>query len=65
MNDIMQSNESLGVLRLIFQSARAGRGPVIGRKHSGGPWPLSHFYREQTSGLLRTVRVVIQPESSG
>ena len=32
-NYIMQSNESLGVLRLIFPSARAGRRPVIGWKH--------------------------------
>ena len=27
---VMQSNESLGVLRLIFPFARAGRQPVIG-----------------------------------
>ena len=27
---VMQSNESLGVLRLIFSSARAGQRPVIG-----------------------------------
>ena len=48
----MQSNESLEVLRLIFPSARAGRQPVIGLKHFGGPWPLSHFYRELTSGCI-------------
>ena len=48
----MQSNESLGVFRLIFPSARAGRQPVIGRKHLGGPWPLSHFYRELSSGCI-------------
>ena len=55
---VMQSNESLGVLRLIFPSARAGQRPVIGRrpvigwKHLGGPWPLSHFYRELSSGFI-------------
>ena len=48
----MQSNESLGVLRLIFPSARAGRRPVIGWKHLGGPWPLSDFYRELSSGCI-------------
>ena len=47
----MQSSESLGVLRLIFPSARAGR-PVIGWKHFGGPWPLSDFYRELSSGCI-------------
>ena len=35
----MQSNESLGVLRLIFLLASPGQQPVIGSKHSGGPWP--------------------------
>ena len=48
----MQSNESLGVLRLIFPSSRAGRRPVIGWKHLGGPWPLSDFYRELSSGCI-------------
>ena len=46
-------------------SHRAGQWPVIGWKHLGGPWPLSHFYRELSSGCIRTVRVVIQSESSG
>ena len=59
----MQSNESLGVLRLIFPSSRAGRRPVIGWKHLGGPWPLSDFYRDCPQGVLQTERVVIQPES--
>ena len=49
---VMQSNESLGVLRLIFPSSRAGRWPVIGWKHLGGPWPLSDFYRELSSGCI-------------
>ena len=49
---VMQSNESLGVLRLIFLSSRAGRRPVIGWKHLGGPWPLSDFYRELSSGCI-------------
>ena len=49
----MQSNESLGVLRLIFPSSRAGRPrPVIGWKHLGGPWPLSDYYRELSSGCI-------------
>ena len=48
----MQSSESLGVLRLIFPSSRAGRWPVIGWKHLGGPWPLSDFYRELSSGCI-------------
>ena len=48
----MQSNESLGVLRLIFPSSRAGRRPVIGWKHLSGPWPLSDFYRELSSGCI-------------
>ena len=48
----MQSNESLGVLRLIFPLARAGRQPVIGWKHLGGPWPLSDFCRELSSGCI-------------
>ena len=39
----------LGVLRLIFPSARAGQRPVIGWKHFGG---FSHFYRELTSGCI-------------
>ena len=49
---VMQSNESFGVFRLIFPSARAGRRPVIGWKHLGGPWPLSDFYRELSSGCI-------------
>ena len=46
-----ESNESLGVFRLIFP-ARVGRRPVIGWKYLGGPWPLSHFYREPSSGCI-------------
>ena len=60
----MQSNESLGVLGLIFLSSRAGRRPVIGWKHLGGPWPLSDFYRELSSGCITDWKG-IQPESSG
>ena len=36
----------------LFPSARAGRRPVIGWKLLGGPWPLSHFYRELSSGCI-------------
>ena len=48
----MQSIESLGVLKLIFPLARAGRWPVTGSKHLGGPWSLSHVYRELSSGCI-------------
>ena len=50
---VIQSNESLEVLRLIFPSARAGHGPC-------------HTFMESCpQAVLRTYRVVIQPESSG
>ena len=65
----MQSNESLGVLRLIFPSAPVVQGlttacdwleaPVLG--HS----PCHRFKESCPQGVLRTIRVVIQPESSG
>ena len=60
----MQSNESLGVLRLIFPLARAGRRPVI-ESTWVGHGPCHTFIESCPQGVLRTVRVVIQPESSG
>ena len=54
----MQSNESLGVLRLIFPSARAGRRPVIGWKHLVGHGPCHTFIESCPQGVLRTVRVL-------
>ena len=65
----MQSSESLGVLRLIFPSAPVVQGwttacdwleaPLLG--HS----PCHRFIESCPQGVLRTIRVVIQPESSG
>ena len=52
----MQSNESLGVLRLIFllsESSRLGHGPC------------QTFIESCPQGVLQTERIVIQPESSG
>ena len=65
----MQSSESLGVLTLIFPSAPVVQGwttacdwleaPLLG--HS----PCHRFIESCPQGVLRTIRVVIQPESSG
>ena len=65
----MQSSESLGVLALIFPSAPIVQGwttacdwleaPLLG--HS----PCHRFIESCPQGVLRTIRVVIQPESSG
>ena len=65
----MQSSESLGVLTLIFPSAPIVQGwttacdwleaPLLG--HS----PCHRFIESCPQGVLRTIRVVIQPESSG
>ena len=65
----MQSSESLGVLTLIFTSAPVVQGwttacdwleaPLLG--HS----PCHRFIESCPQGVLRTIRVVIQPESSG
>ena len=65
----MQSSESLGVLMLIFPSAPVVQGwttacdwleaPLLG--HS----PCHRFIESCPQGVLRTIRVVIQPESSG
>ena len=65
----MQSSESLGVLTLIFPSAPVVQGwttacdwleaPLLG--HS----PCHRFIESCPHGVLRTIRIVIQPESSG
>ena len=65
----MQSSESLGVLTLIFPSAPVVQGwttacdwleaPLLG--HS----PCHRFIESCPQGVLRTIRVVMQPESSG
>ena len=65
----MQSSESLGVLTLIFPSAPVVQGwttacdwleaPLLG--HS----PCHRFIESCPQGVLQTIRVVIQPESSG
>ena len=65
----MQSSESLGVLTLIFPLAPVVQGwttacdwleaPLLG--HS----PCHRFIESCPQGVLRTIRVVIQPESSG
>ena len=65
----MQSSESLGVLTLIFPSAPVVQGwttacdwleaPLLG--HS----PCHRFIESCPQGVLRTIRVVIQPESLG
>ena len=65
----MQSSESLRVLKLIFPSAPVVQGwttacdwleaPLLG--HS----PCHRFIESCPQGVLRTIRVVIQPESSG
>ena len=65
----MQSSESSGVLMLIFPSARVVQGwttacdwleaPLLG--HS----PCHRLIESCPQGVLRTIRVVIQPESSG
>ena len=54
----MQSNESLGVLKLIFPLARAESTWV-------GHGPCHTFIESCPQGVLWTYRVVIQPESSG
>ena len=64
-----QSSESLGVLTLIFPSATVVQGwttacdwleaPLLG--HS----PCHRFIESCPQGVLRTIRIVIQPESSG
>ena len=66
---VMQSSESLGLLTLIFPSAPVVQGwttacdwleaPLLG--HS----PCHRFIESCPQGVLRTIRVVIQPESSG
>ena len=58
----MQPNESLGVLKLIFPSARAGR---LAERSWVGHGPCHTFIESCPQGVLRTIRVVIQPESSG
>ena len=65
----MQSSESLGVLTLIFPSAPVVQGwttacdwleaPLLGHN------PCHRFIDSCPQGVLRTIRVVIQPESSG
>ena len=66
---VIQSSESLGVLTSIFPSAPVVQGwttacdwleaPLLG--HS----PCYRFIESCPQGVLRTIRVVIQPESSG
>ena len=65
----MQSSESLGVLTLIFPSA-----PVVQGWTTACDWleaallghsPCHRFIESCPQGVLRTIRVVIQPESSG
>ena len=58
----MQSNESLGVLRLIFPSAEGLR---LAESSWVGHGPCHTFIESCPQGVLRTIRVVIQPESSG
>ena len=65
----MQSSESLGVLALIFPSA-----PIVQGWTTACGWleaallghsPCHRFIESCSQGVLRTIRVVIQPESSG
>ena len=62
---VMQSNESLGVFRLIFPSPGLADGLWLAESTQVGHGLCHTFIESCPQGVLWTVRVVIQPESSG
>ena len=66
---VVQSSESLEVLTLIFPSAPVVQGWTTAcdwlEAHLLGHSPCHRFIESCPQGVLRTIRVVIQPESSG